>query len=106
MPLSPDILADAAAAALPLPPTAATRWSPRRKAAVVLATRNGIISREEACRRYLLSAEELASWEAALDQNGIPGLRSTRQQSYRRALLGNEPRRARREKRGTEWARI
>jgi hypothetical protein len=76
-----------ALAAGPLPPTATTRWSPRRKAAVVLAARSGMISREEAYRRYLLSPEELAAWEAALDLNGVPGLRSTRQQNYRRAGL-------------------
>jgi hypothetical protein len=91
-----------AAPAPPLPPTVATRWSARRKAEVVLAARSGNISREEAYRRYLLSPEELAAWEAALDQNGIPGLRSTRQQSYRLALLGNG---ARREKRGPRRAR-
>jgi hypothetical protein len=80
------------APAPPLPPTVATRWSPRRKAEVVLAVRSGNISREEAYRRYLLSPEELGAWEAALDQNGIPGLRSTRQQSYRLALLGKRGR--------------
>jgi hypothetical protein len=102
----PDILAEAPDAPSPsLPPTVTTRWSPRRKAAVVLAARSGIISREEAYRRYLLSLEELAAWEAALDRNGIPGLRSTRQQSYRHALLGTVPGRARREKDGSGWAR-
>jgi hypothetical protein len=106
MPPPPDILAEALAPPAPaLPPTVTTRWSPRRKAAVVLAARNGIISREEAYRRYLLSPEELAAWEAALDRNGIPGLRSTRQQNYRLALLGTVPGRARREKRGTGAAR-
>ncbi len=100
---SPRILGEAPAApAPPLPPTVATRWSARRKAEVVFAARSGKISREEAYRRYLLSPEELAAWEAAIDQNGIPGLRSTRQQSYRLAQLGKG---ARREKRGTRRAR-
>ena len=31
----------------------------------------------------MLSDEELVAWERALDQNGVPGLRSTRLQSYR-----------------------
>jgi Protein of unknown function (DUF1153) len=70
-----------------LPPADTKRWSPSRKAAVVAAARAGLISREEACSRYLLSAEELASWEKALDQNGVPGLRTTRQQIYRFAQL-------------------
>lgn len=68
---------------LSLPPADTERWSPRRKAAVVAATRSGVITRGEACARYQLSPEELSSWEAALDENGIPGLRSTRQQIYR-----------------------
>jgi hypothetical protein len=66
-----------------LPPADTKRWSPARKAAVVAAARAGLISREEACARYMLSDEELVAWERALDQNGIPGLRSTRLQSYR-----------------------
>ena len=70
-----------------LPPADTKRWSPSRKAAVVAAARVGLISREEACARYMLSAEELASWEKALDQNGVPGLRTTRQQSYRYGQL-------------------
>ena len=70
-----------------LPPADTKRWSPSRKAAVVAAARVGLISREEACARYMLSAEELASWEKALDQNGVPGLRTTRQQIYRFAQL-------------------
>jgi hypothetical protein len=35
----------------------------------------------------MLSLEELAAWEATLDQNGIPSLRVTRLQKYRRAPL-------------------
>lgn len=72
---------------LVLPAPDVKRWSPGRKAAIVAATRAGLISREEACARYLLSAEELAAWEKAFDQNGVPGLRTTRQQSYRYAQL-------------------
>jgi hypothetical protein len=48
---------------LELPPPDAKRWSSRRKAAVVVATRTGILSRMEACQRYMLSDEELADWE-------------------------------------------
>lgn len=70
-----------------LPPPDTERWSPRRKAAVVAAVRAGLISAEEACRRYMLSVEELTAWEKAFDQNGVPGLRTTRQQNYRNALL-------------------
>lgn len=66
-----------------LPPADTKRWSPSRKAAVVAAARSGVISREEACARYMMSDEELVAWERALDQNGVPGLRTTRLQSYR-----------------------
>ena len=66
-----------------LPPPDTKRWSPGRKAAVVAAARGGLITREEACERYMLSDEELLAWERALDQNGVPGLRTTRLQSYR-----------------------
>src|SRR5437870_13624226 len=75
---------------LALPPAGTKRWSARRKAAVVISTRDGIISREEACERYMLSPEELAAWEAAFRENGIPGLRVARQQNLRYAVLGNQ----------------
>ncbi|HEY3909508.1 MAG TPA: DUF1153 domain-containing protein [Stellaceae bacterium] len=70
-----------------LPAPDVKRWSPGRKAAIVAALRTGAISRDEACARYLICDEELASWERAFDQNGVPGLRTTRQQSYRYAQL-------------------
>ena len=74
-----------------LPPAETKRWSSRRKAAVVIATRAGVLSRQEACERYMLSLEELAAWEAALDRNGIPGLRVTRLQIYRGSPLRKRP---------------
>jgi hypothetical protein len=74
-----------------LPPAETQRWSCRRKAAVVVAVRAGVLGRQEACERYLLSPEELASWETALDQNGIPGLRVTRLQIYRGSPLRKRP---------------
>jgi hypothetical protein len=69
------------------PPAETKRWSCRRKAAVVVAIRAGVLGRQEACERYTLSLEELAAWEAAFDRNGIPGLRVTRLQIYRNAPL-------------------
>jgi hypothetical protein len=66
-----------------LPPVDTKRWSPSRKAAVVAAARAGLISRDEACARYMMSNEELVAWERAYDQNGVPGLRTTRLQCYR-----------------------
>ena len=46
-------------AGLVLPAADTKRWSSRRRAAVVVATRTGVLTREEACERYLLSDEEL-----------------------------------------------
>jgi hypothetical protein len=66
-----------------LPPASTTRWVIRRKAAVVEAVTAGLISLEEACRRYTLSVEEFQSWVKAIDKHGLSGLRVTRLQQYR-----------------------
>jgi hypothetical protein len=66
---------------LPSPDT--KRWVVRRKAVVVQAVRNGMISLQEACRRYNLSVEEFLAWQRAIERHGIPGLRVTRLQIYR-----------------------
>lgn len=66
-----------------LPPPNTKRWVVRRKAEVVSAVRAGLITLEEACRRYTLSVEEFASWQALVDQYGVRGLRATRIQEYR-----------------------
>jgi hypothetical protein len=68
---------------LSLPPANVGRWTIRRKAAVVIAISNGVLSAEEACRRYQLTEEELRSWQQAYAAHGLPGLRSTRLQQYR-----------------------
>jgi len=49
-------------------------WGVRRKASVVLGIRDGLITREQACRNYMLSIEELTSWEADFAKYGTPGL--------------------------------
>jgi hypothetical protein len=66
-----------------LPSPKATRWVIRRKAEVVLAVHAGLISREEACRRYRLTAEEFLSWQTAIQRHGLRGLRTTQLQQYR-----------------------
>ncbi len=68
-------------ATLPSPDT--QRWVARRKAEVVIAVRAGMITLEEACRRYTLSRVEYASWEKALDSRGLPGLSAKRLQEFR-----------------------
>ena len=66
-----------------LPPTDTSRWVIRRKAEVVAAIDGGLITLEDACRRYRLTVEEFVSWETALHRHGLRGLRATRFQDYR-----------------------
>ena len=69
-----------------LPPPDTKRWVIRRKAEVVAAVRAGVISLEDACKRYTLSVEEFLSWQRLVDSHGLPGLRVTRLQDYRGAV--------------------
>ena len=66
-----------------LPPLDTERWVVRRKAEVVAAVRQGLITLDEACARYRLSTEELLSWGRVIDAHGLRGLRTTRLQQYR-----------------------
>ena len=66
-----------------LPPADTKRWVVRRKAAVVAAVREAVLSEAEALKRYGLSAEELASWRESLEKHGVPALYATRVQLYR-----------------------
>ncbi|MGN7159156.1 CtrA inhibitor SciP [Sphingomonas sp. SAFR-052] len=66
-----------------LPPPDTTRWVVRRKAEVVAAVNGGLMSVDDVCMRYNLSAEEFAGWQRAVDRSGMPGLRVTRIQHYK-----------------------
>lgn len=66
-----------------LPPPNTSRWVVRRKAEVVAAVNGGLLTIAEACERYDLSLEELASWQRAVEREGMAGLRATRVQQYR-----------------------
>jgi uncharacterized protein DUF1153 len=72
-----------------LPPIGIRRWTVRRKAAVVAAVAACEITREEVCRRYQISEEEFFAWQRAYEAYGLPGLRSTRLQQYRRSWQGS-----------------
>jgi hypothetical protein len=74
-----------------LPPPDTRRWVPRRKAEVVAAVRDGLLTLEQACERYQLSAEEFSSWERLIDRHGLGGLRVTRLKTLRASA---DPRRA------------
>lgn len=66
-----------------LPPPDTKRWVIRRKAEVVAAVHGGLLTLDDACRRYSLSVEEFLSWQRAITDWGMPGLRATRLQYYR-----------------------
>jgi hypothetical protein len=61
-----------------LPPAGFQRWTPRKKAIVVVAVRGGLISLEDVCKRYSLTAEEFSIWRQAFEAGGIRGLRVTK----------------------------
>jgi Protein of unknown function (DUF1153) len=65
-----------------LPPDDVKRWTIRRKVAVLTAVAVGVLTREEACRRYQLSEEEFLSWQQAFEAHGLRGLGSTQLQQY------------------------
>ncbi len=50
---------------LPSPNT--KRWVMRRKAEVVVAVRGGLLTLDDACRRYGLTAEEFIAWQRAVE---------------------------------------
>jgi Protein of unknown function (DUF1153) len=66
-----------------LPPPDTRRWVIRRKAEVVAAVRGGLLSLEDACKRYTLTTEEFLAWQHSIDRHGLAGLRTTRLQQYR-----------------------
>jgi hypothetical protein len=66
-----------------LPPADTRRWVIRRKAEVVAAIRGGLLSVDDACRRYDLSEEEILSWQRLIESHGMMGLRTTRVHQYR-----------------------
>lgn len=66
-----------------LPPSQTRRWVPRRKAKVVAAVEGGLITREDAARRYAISDEEFDGWRAALSRWGMRGLKVTQIKRHR-----------------------
>lgn len=66
-----------------LPPPNTKRWVARRKAQVVAGVRAGLLTLDDACKRYTLTAEEFLSWARQIDRHGVRGLRVTRLQDYR-----------------------
>lgn len=70
-----------------LPPKGTSRWVVSRKAKVIEAIRDGFLTAAEACDRYDLSLEELASWRKLYLSEGASGLRAERVQHHRREAV-------------------
>lgn len=66
-----------------LPPRDTVRWVIRRKASVVAAVQGGLLTLNDACTRYNLSAEEFLAWQRAVERHGLAGLRVTHAQDYK-----------------------
>ena len=66
-----------------LPPPDTKRWVIKRKAAVVAAVKNGVITLDDVCWLYDISAEEFLIWQEMVDKHGIRGLRVTKLQEFR-----------------------
>jgi len=74
-----------------LPPPGIKRWVIRRKAEVVAGVKGGLISLDDACRRYNLSIDEFRSWQRLFDNHGMRGLRATKISKYRRSSANPTP---------------
>ena len=74
-----------------LPPPNTKRWVIRRKAEVVVAVRGGLLSIEDACRRYNLTGEEFRAWQRGIERFGLAGLRATGVQQDRYSSAEADP---------------
>lgn len=86
---------------LPTPDT--KRWVIRRKAEVVAAVRGGLLSLEEAGKRYALSPDEILSWQRCIERFGLAGLRTTWTQFYLGSVTRPKSLRVMRETGARRW---
>ncbi|MFO1139640.1 MAG: DUF1153 domain-containing protein [Paracoccus sp. (in: a-proteobacteria)] len=77
------ILSDGSVLTLADLPDPVTRWVASRKAVVVDAVSHGLITREDAIRRYGLTEEEFDTWASAVRKHGRNGLKITQLQKFR-----------------------
>lgn len=59
-----------------LPPKNLKRWVARRKADIVAAVEDGLLTETEARASYNISREEFSAWLGAYQSNGAAGLRA------------------------------
>ena len=62
------------------------RWTPKRKAALVVAVRKGDMTIAEIGKSYGITVEEFDCWQRKLMQFGTSGLYSTKTQTYRERI--------------------
>jgi len=58
-----------------LPEPGRIRWVARRKAELIAAVGGGLLTMDDACRRYAISPEEFTDWERRYVRRGLGGLR-------------------------------
>lgn len=66
-----------------LPSRSTRRWVASRKAAVVRGVVYGLISQDEALKRYEISQDEFHEWLQAVSKHGEMALKATALQKYR-----------------------
>jgi hypothetical protein len=66
-----------------LPPSKTRRWVASRKASVVRGVAYGLITQDEALKRYQISKEEFHEWVRAVSTHGEDALKATALQKYR-----------------------
>lgn len=59
-------------------PSGAIRWTARRKALLIIAIRNGMITPTAASERFAFAEDELSQWQQAFDRHGVDGLLATK----------------------------
>jgi Protein of unknown function (DUF1153) len=67
-----------------LPSPGLLRWTPRCKLGVLNALEHGLLTLEEACRRFGLTPGEIEEWRGGFRRFGRAGLKTTTLQERRR----------------------
>lgn len=67
-----------------LPPKDTKRWVIGRKALVIAAVDAQLLTLEEVYERYRVSEKEFSDWKKMVARHGVPGLRVTKDQMYRK----------------------
>jgi hypothetical protein len=70
-----------------MPPKETSIWGYRRKAVVVFAVMNRHMTKDDVCKFYGLTHEELNSWIDGYTEKGLQGLKSTKVQERSRQCL-------------------